>query len=155
MPMDVCHLLIDRPWKFDRKEIHNGRSNTYTLEKNGRKHTLTPLENKEEEVESGPRMLLVIGKKILKAIKKEKLCFTIVPKELQVDAAIDNNGMPLEVRDFLEEFDEIVSKELLEGLPPMGSISHHIDLIPREILPNKGAYRLTPIENEEFNKQVQ
>jgi hypothetical protein len=34
-PMDVCHILLGRPWQFDRKFIHDGRNNTYTLEKNG------------------------------------------------------------------------------------------------------------------------
>ena len=25
MPMDVCHVLLGRPWKFDRKSIHDGK----------------------------------------------------------------------------------------------------------------------------------
>jgi hypothetical protein len=33
MPMDVCHILLGRPWEYDRKEIHDGRNNTYTLRK--------------------------------------------------------------------------------------------------------------------------
>ena len=33
IPMDVCHILLGRPWEFDRKVIHDGRKNTYTLEK--------------------------------------------------------------------------------------------------------------------------
>jgi hypothetical protein len=40
IPMDVCHLLLGRPWKYDRNVIHDGRMNTYTLEKNGRTHML-------------------------------------------------------------------------------------------------------------------
>jgi hypothetical protein len=40
-------------------------------------------------------------------------------------------------------------------LPPIRIISHHIDLIPRAIFPNKVAYRLTPQENEEVKNQVQ
>ena len=27
-PMDVCHLLLGRPWEFDRKIIHDGFNNT-------------------------------------------------------------------------------------------------------------------------------
>ena len=37
----------------------------------------------------------------------------------------------------------------------MRSVSHHIDLIPGAIFPNKAAYRLTRQENEEVKKQVQ
>lgn len=29
--MDVCHLLLGRSWQFDRKVMHNGGANTYTL----------------------------------------------------------------------------------------------------------------------------
>jgi hypothetical protein len=28
IPMDVCHLLLGRPWKYDRNVIHDGRMNT-------------------------------------------------------------------------------------------------------------------------------
>ena len=40
IPMDVCHILLGRPWKYDRKVFHDGRKNTYSLEKDGRRHTL-------------------------------------------------------------------------------------------------------------------
>ena len=29
--MDVCHLLLGRPWKYDRKVIYDGFKNTYTF----------------------------------------------------------------------------------------------------------------------------
>jgi hypothetical protein len=45
--------------------------------------------------------------------------------------------------------------KLSHSLPPIRSISHHIDLIPRSSLPNKEAYRLTPQENEVVKRQVQ
>jgi hypothetical protein len=41
------------------------------------------------------------------------------------------------------------------SFPPIRSISHHIDLIPGESLPNKTMYILTPQKNEEVKKQVQ
>ena len=43
--MDVCHLLLGRPWKYDKKAVHDGRNNTYSLEKDGKRHTLSPLED--------------------------------------------------------------------------------------------------------------
>ena len=33
IPMDVCHILLGILWQFDRNAIHDGRKNTYTLEK--------------------------------------------------------------------------------------------------------------------------
>jgi hypothetical protein len=47
IPMDVCHLLLGRPWQYDRNVIHDGKMNMYTLEKNGRTHMLLPIKHKE------------------------------------------------------------------------------------------------------------
>jgi hypothetical protein len=52
IPMDVCHVLLGRPWKYDRNVIHDGRRNTYTLEKNGRTHMLLPIEEKKVKEEA-------------------------------------------------------------------------------------------------------
>lgn len=27
--MNACHLLLDRPWQFDVRVIHKGRTNAY------------------------------------------------------------------------------------------------------------------------------
>jgi len=42
IPMDACHLLLGRPWMFDRKVHHDGYKNTYTFMRNGKKIVLTP-----------------------------------------------------------------------------------------------------------------
>ena len=55
----------------------------------------------------------------------------------------------------LDEYADIIVDEFLNELPPVRSISHHIDLIPGASLPNKEEYRLTPQENEEIKQQVQ
>ncbi|KAK9732688.1 hypothetical protein RND81_04G015300 [Saponaria officinalis] len=43
IPMDACHILLGRPWAFDRDIVHFGRSNTYSFRHDGRRVTLTPL----------------------------------------------------------------------------------------------------------------
>ena len=43
--MDVCHILLGSPWKYDIKVVHDGRKNTYSLEKNGKRHTSSPLKD--------------------------------------------------------------------------------------------------------------
>lgn len=37
LPMDACHILLSRSWLFDRNAAHDGRQNTYQIEKGGRK----------------------------------------------------------------------------------------------------------------------
>lgn len=31
IPMDACHLLLGRPWQFDRDAFHRGKANTYSF----------------------------------------------------------------------------------------------------------------------------
>jgi hypothetical protein len=50
IPMDVCHILLGRPWQYDRNVVHDGRMNTYTLEKDGKFHKLLPIKDKYREV---------------------------------------------------------------------------------------------------------
>ena len=44
--MDVCHLLLRRPWQYDGKVIYDGFKNTYTIRKDGHKIVLAPLKPK-------------------------------------------------------------------------------------------------------------
>ena len=52
----------------------------------------------------------------------------------------------------LAEFSDIVVDDFPNEFPLKRDISHHIEFIPREIFPNKEAYRLTPEENEEVRR---
>lgn len=52
MPMHVCHVLLGKPWQYDRKAMHDGRNNLNTLEKYGEKYTLFPLKEESAKVHS-------------------------------------------------------------------------------------------------------
>ena len=54
----------------------------------------------------------------------------------------------------LNDFAHIIVDELPNALPPIKSISHHIDLIPRASFSNKATYRLTPQENAIVGRQM-
>jgi len=43
IPMDACHILLGRPWLYNRKVMHNGYLNTYLFSNDGKKITLAPL----------------------------------------------------------------------------------------------------------------
>jgi len=45
--LHATHMLIGRPWKFDRKAKHDGFKNMYSLEKDDRIYTLAPLTQKQ------------------------------------------------------------------------------------------------------------
>ena len=45
MPMDVYHVLLGRPWQFDREVVYDGRANIITFEKDGIRHIFHPLKD--------------------------------------------------------------------------------------------------------------
>ena len=101
-------------------------------------------------------VLLMSGKKLLNEVKrKEDTQFIVVRKPKIVLTSTRIDDLLEEIQELLEEFDDIVVDELPCSLPPIRSISHHINIIPRASLSNKAVYRLTLQENEEVKRQVQ
>ena len=44
--MDVCHLLLGRPWQYDKRTCHGGKRNTYSLTMGGELISLLPMRKK-------------------------------------------------------------------------------------------------------------
>jgi hypothetical protein len=42
-PMTVCHMLLGRPWQYDRSSLHCGRTNQYTIKWKGKELILKPM----------------------------------------------------------------------------------------------------------------
>ena len=106
---------------------------------------LHPIEDKDVKVEVSNTVRLMSGKELLTEVKKKEEPQFIVgrkPKIVLTSTRVDD--LPGEVQELLEEFTDIVVDKLPRSLPPMRSVSHHIDLILGASLPNKAAYRLTP-----------
>ncbi|GJX68982.1 hypothetical protein Tco_0304709 [Tanacetum coccineum] len=47
IPMDACHLLLGRPWQYDRRTKHDGFRNTYSFKKDGIHIVLAPLDSRD------------------------------------------------------------------------------------------------------------
>ena len=47
LPMDACHVLLGRPWQFDKKAVHDGFTNRHSFDHKGKKITLVPLSPSE------------------------------------------------------------------------------------------------------------
>nr|KYP31949.1 hypothetical protein KK1_047492 [Cajanus cajan] len=43
VPMEACHILLGRPWQFDKKAMHNGLTNEITFTHKEKKFVLHPL----------------------------------------------------------------------------------------------------------------
>ena len=49
--MQAGHILLGRPWQFDRRVMHDGYMNRYSFMYNGQNFTLAPLSPKEAYLE--------------------------------------------------------------------------------------------------------
>ncbi|KAJ8764938.1 hypothetical protein K2173_010403 [Erythroxylum novogranatense] len=47
VPMHACHLLLGRPWKYDRRVLHDGFKNRYSFTMGDQKFVLAPLAPKD------------------------------------------------------------------------------------------------------------
>src|ERR1044071_7603955 len=43
VPMQACHILLGRPWQFDRRVMHDGYTNKYSFQYKGRNVILKPM----------------------------------------------------------------------------------------------------------------
>ena len=63
--------------------------------------------------------------------------------------------IPAPVQPLLLKFSDVVPEEIPHGLPPIRDIQHCIDLVPGASLPNKAAYRMSPQQHDELQRQVE
>lgn len=124
--MDACHILLGRPWQYDRDSNHNGKKNTHTFWKDGLKIVLEPMK------EEGPSESLLEIKEFLAKIKGASFCYALTTKKVEEGEAV----IPTVVAKLLREYEDVTPEEFLDGLPPKRDIQHHMDLILGSILPN-------------------
>ena len=119
VPMDVCHLLLGRPWKYDRKVIYDGFKNTYTFHKDGPKIILIPLKLEIAPASKPEEKNSLLSKSDL---EKEIRAGSNVMALVAVEETESEKEIPKEVEPIMEEFVDVVLEEIPHGLPPMRDI---------------------------------
>jgi len=158
-PMDAYHVLLGRPWMFDRRVTHDGFLNTYSLSKGGKKIALKPLslsellKSKLTKGHDHSGCLLTFSETLLRASNHEFKAFKEWILTLQDEPESLLPTHPL-AKSLIQTFCHLLPEEIPSGLPPKRDIQHHIDLIPSSVLPNKPAYRMNPKETLEIQRQV-
>ena len=156
--MDVAHVLLGHPWLYDLNVTNFGKDNIYSFKYKGKNIILRPAKPK---VYKGKRDISKLPERNLHILKCKKferegfetgMCLALVAKEVLSDSSIVD--VPLEVKNLLDDFVDIVSDELPSELPPLIDIQHAIDLVPGSQLPNLPHYRMNPKERDELNRQL-
>ncbi|XP_010530494.1 PREDICTED: uncharacterized protein LOC104807077 [Tarenaya hassleriana] len=163
VPMQAGHILLGRPWQFDREVKHDGRTNHYSFVYNKRKISLAPLSPSQvhemqvklsKESDDKKTNFYVKPSTISKALVNDHLVLLMLFKDA-LSTGSEQIVHPPEITRLLECFQDIFPEETPAGLPPIRGIEHQIDLVPGAPLPNRPAYRMNPEETKELQKQVQ
>ncbi|XP_048627572.1 uncharacterized protein LOC125596542 [Brassica napus] len=163
VPMQAGHILLGRPWQFDKETLHHGRTNIYSFVHNNKKHSLAPLSPQEVHdmqkamTQSGQvsnTNLYMTSGQVLKSLQRETQVLLMIFKE-GCFAGLEAPEVPDVVQDLMGRYKDVFPDEIPAGLPPIRGIEHHIDLVPGAPLPNRAAYRVNPEEAKELERQVQ
>ena len=125
--MDACHILFRHPWQYDEDARHLGRSNLYQLEKEGIKYTLVPFTRKNQpkvlQVERRNFLTFVHDPSSLMGERKEtrEVHLMVVKGKVESSDLVEAQ-IRMEVQTLLKEFDDMIPKDLLVGLPLMRNI---------------------------------
>ncbi|KAL5801030.1 hypothetical protein ACOSQ3_032662 [Xanthoceras sorbifolium] len=182
VPMNAGHILLGRPWQFDRHVTHDGYTNRYSFVLHKRPITLVPLtprqvyedqvrlkderdvkneseSSKEKEVEEKKRETKQVSfyardSEIKRALFSNQPMIVLLYKEACFSTNEINSSLPSVVVSLLQDFDEVFPEEMPIGLPPIRGIEHQIDFVPGAPIPNRPAYRSNPEETKELQRQV-
>ncbi|XP_040960238.1 uncharacterized protein [Gossypium hirsutum] len=181
VPMHAGHLLLGRPWQFDRRVVHDGYTNRYSFKHLGRNVTLAPLTPKqvhedqlkmkqsierEKEKEKNKKSekkkkekneeseIKTRKREIRKLMLARQPIFVLMYKECLLETNELDNTLPTPIVSLLQEFGDVFPEEVPNGLPPIRGIEHQIDFVPSAAIPNRPAYRSNPEETKELEKQV-
>ncbi|GKV18389.1 hypothetical protein SLEP1_g28784 [Rubroshorea leprosula] len=136
VPMRARHLLLGRPWQYDRRVTHDGFKNRYSFVMEGKTITLAPLSprqvyedqlrvKKESELRNESELEGMKNKKKT-AEKESKKREKIESVENKKRKSVSVYAKESDVKDFKDVFPE----DIPNGLPPIRGIEHQIDFIP-------------------------
>ena len=112
MAMDVCHILLGRPWKFDKKVTHDGRSNCPSFKQNGITHVIHALQEGSIAGQSAPKVMMLSGKEHLQQVEEEELNYVVVCKPRVVMMKTSVADIPEDIQEMLSKYSDIMVDDL-------------------------------------------
>ena len=97
--MDACHVLLGRPWQYDRSVSHDGRSNTYNFMFNNVKIMLIPKREVVPKPLVGEGSNLLSMSRFIKEVSKTGVVYVLLGKDHTV-----RGEAPKLVQEIIDEF---------------------------------------------------
>lgn len=79
--MDACHILLGRPWQFDKSVTHDGRKNTYSFVFNNIKIILVPTRKQTPKPQGKNVTNLLSMGKFVEAARETGQIYLLLGKE--------------------------------------------------------------------------
>lgn len=126
LDMDVCRILLGRPWQFDNDVTYKGRDNIMLFHWGDQKIAMAPVNNFEKNTRKKSDNLLIMttSERVIKEEAKESevVCPIIVKRLTSVEKI--KTEVPKEVDEILKDFKDLVANDLPPKHPPMRDIKH-------------------------------
>ena len=118
--MEATHILLGRPWQFDRKAFHDGHANKFSFSFQGKKVTLLPLsprevnedqiqmlkkrkEEKAQGYDNESKKSMISLKGVKKVMLAQKPIFLAYPRESSPSFQNPHSRCPLDLSSVLDE----------------------------------------------------
>jgi hypothetical protein len=135
--VETCHLLLGKPWKYDKATIHDETKNTYNFMMGKTKLTLLHSPWVEPKPSQGDGQ-------------------SIVAKQELTDKESSIKGVVLGlINEQLGRFVNIVQVELPKEVPSLRDIQPQLDSVPESNVPNHPYDIKSPKRLEELGKQME
>ncbi|GAA0143742.1 hypothetical protein LIER_04352 [Lithospermum erythrorhizon] len=109
--MDAFHLLLGRPWQFDRHVVHDGKHNTYSFMMNNNKIILIPSKDVSPKPPPPPsKKNLLAQKEFMSEAVENGVTYILMVKT------------SVAKHEAQEEYVDVFPKELPKELPPLSGI---------------------------------
>ncbi|KAK2973785.1 hypothetical protein RJ640_008190 [Escallonia rubra] len=107
VPMDACHILLGRPWQYDRKTMHDGVQNTFFVKDGERKKKLVlkPMKDDIARKGKGYSTTLLNIREFLEESKDSGIVFVLFGKE-EMQPQVVPTRVKEEVREKLAEMNQ-------------------------------------------------
>ena len=142
--LEGSHILLGRPWKFDKRAVHDGFTNRHTFTHKEKQITLVPLspqevhqdqmhlkKRRDEDKATGKALMLDESKHVSKmnlfattkdiktGMLEQPNLILVVYKELLISSTNTDPVIPKEIECLLQEYRDVFPEDNPVGLPPI------------------------------------
>lgn len=152
--IDNYDIILGKPWLSQENPCINWKDNTITLNQQGRQTIVRP-NLAEEDVQNKVSVVSAMSiKRLAKQINNDCDMYIYLIKVNSNNDKVETIE-PSKIMPLIQEFSDILTKELPYGQPPERHIDHRIPTEVGAKCPHRAPYRLSQKEAEDVQNQIE